>query len=445
MPENRILTQADGERLNPQHWLLAGIALLATFGMAAAIAVVPATKPPAVLQSVVEDLALDKARLVDMDDATFMRETRIQRGDTLGSLLSRLGVDDREASLFLSSQLSARALHRQLATGKTVMAETSQEGLLHRLLFPLGAPELALVVERRDDRLVASEQVLRFETRVLVQSAEIRHSLFGATEAADMPDSVATQLAEIFAGEVDFHRDLRKGDRFSVTYEMNYLRGRPANTGRILAAELLNQGRNLQAVYFEHEGKGGYYTPEGKSLKKAFLRAPLEFSRVSSGFGTRVHPIFLDKRAHKGIDYAAPQGTPVRAVGDGVIEFLGKQGGYGNLIVLRHAGRYSTAYGHLRGFAKGMKKGSRVNQGETIGFVGATGWATGPHLHYEFRVGNQQVNPMSIALPTAAPISPSQMARFQDAARQLFPAMALVSQARMASGGATQFTHEGSW
>lgn len=433
MQENGILAQADNERLKPHHWLLGGVGILATLGMAAAIAVVPASKDnsPAV-ETVIQDLALDKAQLVNTDGASFMREERIQRGDTLGTLLSRLGVQDSEASRFLRTDASARTLHRQLAPGKTVMAETSQEGELRRLVFPINGNDVALVVERKGDKLVASEQALRFEKRTLVKAAEIRHSLFGATDASDIPDSVAVQLAEIFGGDIDFHRDLRKGDRFSVIYEMNYLRGRATSTGRILAAEFVNNGKTLRAVYFEQSGKGGYYTTDGKSLKKAFLRSPLEFSRVSSSFGMRLHPIHNDYRAHKGIDYAAPSGTKIRAVGDATVDFVGKQGGYGNLVILRHHGQYSTAYGHLSSFAHGLKKGSRISQGDIIGFVGATGWATGPHLHYEFRVNNQQVNPLSMALPTALPIDTAQMPRFLALTQSLTPQLELVKQTRVA-------------
>ena len=434
MQENGILAQADSERLIRQRWIYGSVGILSALGMAAAIAVAPVAKNevPA-LETVIQDLALDNARLVNLDSTPFLREERVQRGDTLGTLLSRLGIRDNEAIRFLRNDPGTRALHQQLAPGKTVMAETSQDGELRRLVFPVNSGDVALVVERKGEELVASEQALRFEKRTLIRAAEIRSSLFGATDASDIPDSVAVQLAEIFGGDIDFHRDLRKGDRFSVVYEMNYLRGRATSSGRVLAAEFVNNGKALQAVYFEQDGKGAYYTGDGKSLKKAFLRSPLEFSRVSSGFGMRLHPIQQKYRAHQGIDYVAPTGTKVRAVGDATVEFIGKQGGYGNLLILRHHANYSTAYGHLSGFASGLRKGSRVSQGDIVAFVGSTGASTGPHLHYEFRVNNQQVNPLAIALPTAVPIAANQMPRFQTQVQAVMPQLALVRQSQLAA------------
>src|SRR5260221_14578193 len=189
-----------------------------------------------------------------------------------------------------------------------------------------------------------------------MRSGVIRSSLFAATDLAGIPDAVGMQIAEIFGGDVDFYRDLRKGDHFAVVYEEQHLAGLPVGTGRVLAAEFTNQGRTYRAVYF---GKG-YYTPEGKNLRKAFLRSPLQFSRVSSGFGMRKHPVHKNWSAHKGIDYAAPLGTRVRAVGDGIVEFAGVKGGYGNVVILRHHGQYTTVYAHLKTSVPGVRRGARV-------------------------------------------------------------------------------------
>jgi murein DD-endopeptidase MepM/ murein hydrolase activator NlpD len=264
-----------------------------------------------------------------------------------------------------------------------------------------------------------------------MRAGEIRYSLFGATDSAGIPDAVATQLAEIFGSDIDFHRDLRKGDRFSIVYEMLYQRGQPVRSGRIVAAEFTNDRKSYQAYWFAGEdGKGGYYTAEGKSLRKAFLRSPLEFSRVTSGFSSsRFHPVLQTWRAHKGVDYGAPVGTRVRSVADGVVDFAGRQGGYGNLLIVRHQGTYSTAYGHLNGFAPGVRKGTRVAQGDTIGFVGQTGLASGPHLHYEFRVRDQQVNPLAMTLPTALPLEPGQVSRFKAATAPLNTQLRLAAEA----------------
>jgi murein DD-endopeptidase MepM/ murein hydrolase activator NlpD len=225
---------------------------------------------------------------------------------------------------------------------------------------------------------------------------------------------------------VDFHRDLRKGDRFTVVYEMQYLRGRPVRAGRMQAAEFVNQGRTFRAVHFGT----GYYAPDGKAMRKAFLRSPLEFSRMTSGFGMRQHPIMQVWRAHKGIDYAAPIGTRVRAVGDGIVEFAGPKGGYGNTVVLRHHGQYATVYAHLSRIS--VKRGARVAQNDTIGSVGQTGWATGPHLHYEFRIAGEARNPLAIAMPAALPIAASELPAFQNQAAPLVARLDLLANSALA-------------
>jgi murein DD-endopeptidase MepM/ murein hydrolase activator NlpD len=283
------------------------------------------------------------------------------------------------------------------------------------LTFPLNGPkDNALVVEKRDGKVQVGEQAQALTPQVVMRSGEIRSSLFAATDAIGLPDSIATQMADIFGGDIDFHRDLRQGDRFSVVFEMLFNQGQPARTGRILATEFVNNGKTFRAVWFESKEGQGYYTAEGKNIRKAFLRSPLEFSRVTSGFShSRFHPIHQTWRAHKGVDYGAPVGTRIKATGDGIVEFVGKRGGYGNLVVIRHQGRYTTHYGHLNGFAAGIRKGQRVSQGDIIGYVGKTGWATGPHLHYEFRINDVHQNPLAIALPSAPPLAPQQMAEFK--------------------------------
>ncbi|MBK6401198.1 MAG: M23 family metallopeptidase [Rhodocyclaceae bacterium] len=389
--------------------------------MVAAFGTAPGTAEIASLQQpLVEQLAPPLITVEDSPDTTFVQETRIRKGDTVVSLAARLGMDDDKALAFLRHDATAATIFRQMSPGKPVTAKVSADGTLVSLVFPLnGGNDRALLVEQSaSDGFRASEQALPLDTVVLMKSGEIRHSLFGATDAAGIPDGVATQLVDIFGGDIDFHRDLRKGDRFSVIYEsINHL-GKPVRTGRVVAAEFINDGVAHRAIWFNAgDGQGGYYTADGKSLRKAFLRSPLEFSRVTSGFSTaRFHPVLKEVRAHKGIDYGAPTGTRVKATGDAVVEFAGRQGGYGNVIILRHQGRHETVYGHLSGFAAGIRKGSRVVQGDVIGYVGATGIATGPHLHYEFRVGGEHRNPLTVALPGATPLAPSQLARFHDQA-----------------------------
>jgi len=279
----------------------------------------------------------------------------------------------------------------------------------------------------------AIEQQLSLSPQQQRKSGEIRSSLFAATDAAGLSDNIATQLADTFAGDIDFHRDLRRGDKFTVIYEMLYHEGRAIKSGRLLAAEFINQGRSYRAVWFQDaQGKGGYYTPEGKNIRKAFLRSPLEFSRISSGFAMRFHPILQQWRAHKGVDYAAPAGTYVKATADGTVEFAGRQGGYGNVIVVNHQSGFSTTYAHLSRFAGGLRKGARVNQGDVIGHVGQTGWATGPHLHYEFRVNNEVRNPLTVALPAALPIPPQQLAAFGSVSAPLAAELNLLRNSNLA-------------
>jgi len=239
---------------------------------------------------------------------------------------------------------------------------------------------------------------------------------------------VTVQLADIFASEVDFHRDLRPGDRFSVVYESLYSNGEFVRAGRIVAAEFTNDGRTHRAVYFEDSrGRGGYYTPEGRNVRKSFLRSPLEFSRISSGFArSRLHPVLGVWRAHRGVDYAAPVGARVKATGDGTVQFAGHQGGYGKVVILRHRNGHSTLYGHLSGLAKGVHAGRRVHQGEVIGYVGTTGLATGPHLHYEFRLNGVHQNPLRVVLPPGPPITAESREAFALAAAPLLQRLDLI-------------------
>lgn len=424
------------ERLRQHRWAIAGLSGFSLLGMVAAFAISPAREDDRVqLNTVLEQLVTPAAALIEADSPTFLREERVQRSDTISSLLTRLGVADREASDFIQQNPAAQAISRQLRPGKPITASTGINGELHTLYFPLNGKDATLVIERRSGGFVANEQVLKFEPQTVVKSGEIRSSLFGATDAAGIPDAIATQLAEIFGGEIDFHRDLRKGDRFSLVFETLNHRGQTIRSGRILSAEFVNNQKTYHAYWFQTEaGKGGYYTSDGKSLRKAFLRSPLEFSRITSGFtSARFHPVLQTWRAHKGVDYGAPVGTRVRSVADGVVETAGQQGGYGNLIVLRHQGNYSTAYGHLNGFAAGIRKGTRINQGETIGYVGQTGLASGPHLHYEFRVNSQQVNPLAIALPTTIPLETAQLGRYKAAIVPLRAQLELARQLQVAA------------
>lgn len=412
--------------------LVVGVTVLGmSLGMATAFGTAQSTVVfDGQINEVIEQISSPNPGRVGSEADTHAREVRIRRGDTLSSLLSDMGVQDEDAAAFLRGDPSAQALTRQLAPGKTITALVTPAGDLRSLTFPLnGGKDSALVVKRTLGGFSAEIQELQLEARVSQQSATIQHSLFGAADDAGIPDSVAIQLADIFGGDIDFHRDLRKGDRFSVVYETASHLGKPLRTQRILAAEFINDGKVLRAFWYQHrDGAGGYYTEDGRNVKKAFLRSPLEFSRVTSGFSNaRYHPVLREIRAHRGIDYAAATGTRVRTTGDGTIEFAGTQGGYGKVVMVRHSGGRTTVYGHLSGFASGIKSGVRVAQGDVIGFVGATGIATGPHLHYEFRVAGVHQNPLAMALPEAAPIPPAQLTTFKSHTNNLLAQIASVS------------------
>ncbi|MBI5908585.1 MAG: M23 family metallopeptidase [Betaproteobacteria bacterium] len=382
------------------------------FGMVAAFGTAPDTVFSFVpTLTVVENLDVARSERPADANQVFWREERFGRGDTVSDLLARMGVNDEEARAFLLRVKPGRSL-QLLRPGTIVQARTAEDGTLLALRYITDKGRL-VGFEKQGAEFKAVEQQLSLSPQQQMKSGEIRSSLFAATDAAGLSDNVATQLADVFAGDIDFHRDLRRGDKFTVIYELFFREGRAIKTGRLLAAEFINQGRSYRAVWFQDaQGKGGYYTPEGKNLRKSFLRSPLEFSRISSGFAMRFHPILHQWRAHKGIDYAAPIGTHVKATADGTVESIGRQSGYGNFIMLKHQGGFSTAYAHLSSFARGLRKGAKVQQGDVIGRVGQTGWATGPHLHYEFRVNNQVRNPLTVALPAALPIPAPQLAAF---------------------------------
>ncbi len=413
-------------------WMV-GLSALPLFGIVAAFGIAPDTSTRQVqVQTVIENIELPANDGHDLA-TTFWREEKIQRGDTISALLERLDISNEEIVAFLRSSKDSKGI-RQLIPGRTVRARTSADGELLSLRY-ISSSDSMLVVEKENSVFRASDQGVPLEPRTLMKSGEIRSSLFAATDAANIPDNIATQLADVFSSDIDFHRDLRKGDRFNVIYEVFYHNGELVKTGRVLATEFFNQGKTHRAVYFQdRKGQGGYYTPDGKNLRKAFLRSPLEFSRITSGFtNARYHPVLKEWRAHKGVDYGAPVGTRVRATADGTVEFVGKQGGYGNLIVLKHQGQYSTLYGHLSGFAKGLRKGSKISQGDIIGFVGMTGLATGPHLHYEFKVAGIQRNPLSIAMPAAFPITAQYKAEFERHAQLLASHLKLLSNTNLAA------------
>ncbi len=411
---------------------LGAVSLLA--GVAATGTVRESAPQPVPRATIVESLALPVAEVVTAQVQPYVHEERFERGDTFAALLARFGVDSADAARLVAEHGRSKPL-RSLRPGMTVQAETTDYGTLTALRFVSPGRDTVLGFAREGDGFRVIDEPAAVARHVLLRSGEIRSSLFAAADEAGLPDAITIQVAEIFSGEIDFHRDLRKGDRFAVVYEVFHHNGRMLRSGRVLAAEFVNDKRTLRAIWYDPgaDGRGGYFAPDGKNLRKAFLRSPLEFSRVTSGFAMRFHPLLREWRQHKGVDYGAPIGTRVRATADGVVEFAGKQGGYGNVVILRHSGGITTLYAHLNGFAVGVSKGGRVAQGDTIGFVGATGWATGPHLHYEFRVNNEHRDPLTVAMPAAEPIAPERLPAFLALARQRIGELELVGDLRVAA------------
>ena len=409
---------------HPKHVIAAVATLL--LGAGGAAYALASLAPDAALQPVQQVFESVQPAYATPDAASSQADLKLYRSDisrssdTADTLLKRLGVDDLTAAHFVRHD----ALARQWLlgnSGRSVTAETSEMHALHKLTARWSANDSGefsrLVIER-----TARGFVSRLESAPLVASSRlasgrIRTSLFAATDDVGLPDAVATQLAEIFSDDIDFRRGLRKDDRFNLVYEVLEGDGEPLRTGRVLSAEFVNAGKPYQAMWFQPPGhdslgrafKGDYYTLEGTSRRHAFLSSPVEFSRVSSGFAMRFHPILQQTRPHLGTDFAASTGTPARTVSDGVVQFSGWQNGYGNVIFVQHRNNTETVYAHLSQIM--VQRGQIVSQGQTIGLVGATGWATGPHLHFEIRVNGVHQDPMATAqasetVPVSAAVRP---------------------------------------
>jgi len=419
-------------------------ALVGALGAVTAFGVAPLAEvqlPP--VERVTEPVALGLEAPEPIDG--FVQTETIRRGDTLAALLARLGASDGEFLRFVASDPVARKA-LQMRTGRHLQAEIDGLGRVLRFSYRLGGleetsgtetprPATRIEIRRDGGALTAAETEVPLERSVEMRSIEIRSSLFAATDAAGIPETVAIKIADVFGGDVDFRRDLRKGDRIRVVYETVREADSldSASASRVIAAELVNDGKRFDAFLFERDGRGEYFTFDGRSLRKTFLRNPLEFSRMTSGYSeSRLHPILRDWRAHRGVDFAAPTGTRVRASSDGVVEFAGQQRGYGNVVILEHRGEYKTLYAHLHGFAEGIRRGARVRQGDAIGTVGSTGWATGPHLHYELMVRGEQVDPMKVALPESEPLEAAERERLVEAAGALRSRLAQLDALRLA-------------
>jgi murein DD-endopeptidase MepM/ murein hydrolase activator NlpD len=392
---------------HPQR-VLAGVAFTLTVagGGAFAVANLDSSTASVPLQQVVESVnTLSLPTLWTDKSLQLFRSDITRSSDSADSLLTRLGLSDPEAAEQLRQNRTAR---QQIIgrAGRLVSIEGDAEHRLTRLTARWanddGQTFTRWVLERTPNGFAERQETAPLSISTRMGSGTIQSSLFAATDDADIPDSVATQLADIFAGDIDFHRALRKGDRFAVVYESLEADGEVLRTGRVVSAEFVNNGKTHQAFWFKEAGakEGGYFNADGLSLRRAYLASPLAFSRMTSGFKMRFHPILQTWRAHLGVDYAAPTGTPVRSVGQGVVDVAGVQGGFGNVVMVKHANGQTTVYAHLSRIH--VKRGQSVMQGQTLGLVGSTGWATGPHLHFEFRVNGQHKDPLTMARQSVA-------------------------------------------
>ena len=356
----------------------------------------------------------------------------ITRGtDTAESLLRRLGLVDSVAAAYIRKTPEVRQalLNR---SGRNVSVETNEQQQLLTLTTrwlknDTDTQFQRMVITRNDNnKFSVRTDSAPLTASVRMTGGTVASSLYAASDEARLPDNVTRQLADVFSGQIDFHRALRKGAIFSVVYETLEAEGEPLRAGRLLSAEITNDKKTYDAVWFQEPGqKGAYYTMSGDSLRRAFLASPMPYSRRTSGFGMREHPIFHTQRAHLGVDYAAPTGTPVISVADGVVVESGFSGGFGNMVVVQHNARQSTVYAHLSKIA--VRKGQTIKQGDNLGAVGATGWATGPHLHFEFRINGRHVDPLTLAQqgssePISAALRPQFNKRAEYARTQLMAA-----------------------
>lgn len=399
-------------RLSHRHWIALTVCVLvlgAAFGLTAPNA--EATRSPAMLHTdngaarIALPLALpaDESRSPSTAELYPWQTVTVKRGDTLSLIFARQGLGGKPLQEMLELGKSIEPL-AQLVPGQQIKIKLDRARQLQELAYDVY--EKSLRVQRVQGRLQAASINHKLETRPAYASGVIESSLFQTAEQSGMSDNMTLAMADIFGWDIDFAQDLRAGDKFTVIYDEQFVAGEKVRDGSILAAEFTNRGKTYRAMRFVDEnGQANYYTPEGLSMRKAFLRTPVKFSHISSVFSVaRYHPVLHRMRAHQGVDYAAPNGTPIRAASGGKVVLKGVKGGYGNTVILQHAGKYSTLYAHMSAFARGLKQGGAVQQGEVIGYVGHSGLATGPHLHYEFRIDGVHKNPLTVALPKAEPI-----------------------------------------
>ena len=374
---------------------------------------------------------------LEMQTLKLYRNDITRGSDSAESLLRRLGLVDSAAANFIRKTPEVRqALLNRSGRNVSVEANEQQQllSLTTRWLKNDSDNQFQRLVITRtaDNKFSVHTDTASLTASVRMAGGTVSSSLYEASDEARLPDTVTRQLADVFSGQIDFHRALRKGAVFSVVYETLEAEGEPLRTGRLLSAEITNDKKTYNAVWFQEPGqKGAYYTLKGDSLRRAFLASPMPYSRRTSGFGMREHPIFHTQRAHMGVDYAAPTGAPVISVADGVVVESGFSGGFGNMVTVQHNGRQSTVYAHLSRL--NVRKGQTVKQGDLLGAVGSTGWATGPHLHFEFRINGRHVDPLTLAQQgSSEPISAAARPQFNQRAE--FARNQLMAAAQMRQG-----------
>jgi murein DD-endopeptidase MepM/ murein hydrolase activator NlpD len=370
------------------------------------------------------------AASIETENISEELEHTVKSGENLSSIFSQLDLSREDLHKITHANATGK-MFADVEPGRNVVATVNASGELEELIYTKN-PFETLIATRHDNDFEVKLLSKKVDYETVTAQGVIKSSLFEDGKLAGLPEKLILKMADIFAWDIDFALNLKDGDQFTVVYEKLVVDGQAFDTGDILSVEFINQGKAYTAVRFEdNQGNGTYYTPEGQSLHKAFLQTPMDFAVISSNFDLhRLHPILNTIRAHKGVDYSAPIGTPVKTTGDGKIIFRGVKNGYGNVVEISHGENYSTLYAHLSRFKAGHKLGNSIKQGDVIGYVGKTGLATGPHLHYEFRIGGEHVNPVTVKLPHSMPIDNSLMAKFKAQTKAL---IAQLQQAKVAA------------
>lgn len=367
-----------------------------------------------------EQAAIEQLAINDVVEETLQlnwQEVKVKPGDNLSLIFPRVGLTSRDVYNVAQLGKDVKPL-LNLKPGQTIRfgfsPEVSEKNILKQLDLKLNQTT-NLLVKATETGFEAQTTTREVENRQTHAFGQIESSLFEAGIKANLSDKLIMELAYMFGWDIDFALDLRVGDSFKLIYEEDYLDGDKIADGDILAAEFTNRGKTFRAIrYTDDTGLSRFYAPNGDSMRKAFSRSPVHFSRISSRFNpNRKHPVLKTNRPHRGVDYAAARGTPILATGDGKVDFVGTKGGYGRTVILTHGGKYTTLYAHMSKYRKGLKRGKRVKQGDTIGYIGSSGLATGPHLHYEFRVQGVHRNPLTVALPKAEPLPKKYLADFK--------------------------------